>query len=526
MPLSLVSLRRLNYALLHRNIAEGFALLEQLDTDFVRLGATDAHASAYLLCLAQWVDMGYRSFALLDAPMKRVLQLERSEMLVSEYVNLTLAEALRAFALEDAPRTISTLDFILRMESGVVDRPLIVLAHFWKARAHRTQGEYEVALQHIGAAKQLATQLKATKIVAEMKIHESWMLFQRGQRKNAFRLLDEAEADLQHSGHVLALGNIESARGRFVRRSGEYAKALAHFVKAAEIYSERFPSHPNVARTLVNAAYVKRLIALDLKRRLNAGRAKAAQHVQYLSICQEALDLLGRAGEIYNTHHHQAGMGSVYVNAGYLHLDSGDIDRAENEAAKAFTLGEQRNDHILMARARTLQSVLQNERTEEQTEESPDTSLHAVLAKTYAEEAVEIAKLTQNRRLLAGAYIAQSTTAASEFFQDWETAKEFATLAGGLLEKDDRDHLARELRQLKARILRATGIDETLRLWSEGIVSRKTFQQVTEEFAEIVIPKVWLREGRKISKVAERLSMSPKKVRRILAKVNLSGRSD
>jgi hypothetical protein len=48
------------------------------------------------------------------------------------------------------------------------------------------------------------------------------------------------------------------------------------------------------------------------------------------------------------------------------------------------------------------------------------------------------------------------------------------------------------------------------------MVGEKTFQQVTEEFAEIVIPKVWLREGRKISRVAECLSISPKKVRRIL----------
>jgi hypothetical protein len=32
----------------------------------------------------------------------------------------------------------------------------------------------------------------------------------------------------------------------------------------------------------------------------------------------------------------------------------------------------------------------------------------------------------------------------------------------------------------------------------------------------MVIPKVWEREGRKVSRVAEKLSISPKKVRRIL----------
>lgn len=53
----------------------------------------------------------------------------------------------------------------------------------------------------------------------------------------------------------------------------------------------------------------------------------------------------------------------------------------------------------------------------------------------------------------------------------------------------------------------------------------KTFQQITEEFAEIVIPKVWLREDRKISRVAERLSISPKKVRRILQNAGLRSRS-
>lgn len=499
-------------------------MLEQMDKDFAHFDASDARASAYLLCLAQWVDMGYRNVALLDGPMKRMRKIQRSEMRVGDYINLTMAEAFIAFALEDTLSAISKLDFVLRMPSVVVNPPLIALAHFWKARAHRTQGEYELALRHIVLAKQVAKDQKAPRMIAEMSIHESWMLFQGGQRKEALRLLDEAEAELQHTGHVLALGNIESARGRFVRRSGEYAKALTHFANAIAIYSERFPEHPNTARALVNAAYVKRLIALDLKHRLVAGRAKAPQHAQYLAICQDALGLLGRAGNIYTAHHHQAGMGSVYVNAGYLHLDSGDIDCAENEAAKAFALGEQRNDHILMARARTLQSVLQNERAEEQIEESPDISLHAALARTYAEEAVEIAKLTQNRRLLAGAYIALSTTAANEFFQDWDTAKEYAALATGLLARDDRDHLARELRQLKARILRATGIDETLRSWSEGIISHKTFLQVTEEFAEIVIPRVWLREGRKISKVAEKLSMSPKKVRRILTKVNLAGK--
>lgn len=73
--------------------------------------------------------------------------------------------------------------------------------------------------------------------------------------------------------------------------------------------------------------------------------------------------------------------------------------------------------------------------------------------------------------------------------------------------------------------MRASGINDTLRGWSEGMIGDKTFQQVTEEFAEIVIPKVWQREGRKISRVAACLSISPKKVRRILLRAGLLGRA-
>jgi len=74
---------------------------------------------------------------------------------------------------------------------------------------------------------------------------------------------------------------------------------------------------------------------------------------------------------------------------------------------------------------------------------------------------------------------------------------------------------------LRRKLLKATSIDSVLRQWSQGIVGDKTFQQITEEFAGIVIPKVWKREGRKVSRVAARLSISPKKVRRILSNSGL-----
>jgi tetratricopeptide (TPR) repeat protein len=504
-------------------VDEGHKLLQRAHKGIVAIKPADPLATATLLCVAQWIDTGYENHRLLDQLLLRFSKAQSVEMKFIDYVRLKMTEGYCAFAHEDMSAAISTFAFILQIGAGNIDSFLIAQTHFWKARAHRSQGEYEFALLHIKEAKSAAETLNAPQFLAAMKIHESWLLFQRGQRRDAFRLLDEAEAELKTTGHLLSLGNIESARGRFVRRSGEYAKALGHFERAIGIYSRQISEHPNMARALVNAAYVKRLIALDLREKSNTARAKAAQHIRFIEICQEALELLARAGKIYAHHGHVSGSGAVCVNAAYLHLDCGDIDRAEEEAREAFRLGENRQDHILMARARTLQALIHNERAEEQIGDTADTAMHANDAKMCAEEAVEIARMTQNKRLLAGAYIVRSTVAASDFFQDWEAAKQFAALAGELLSIEDRDHLSKELGQLKARILRATGIHDMLRSWSEGIVYNKTFQQVTEEFAEIVIPKVWMREDRKISRVAEKLSISPKKVRRVLRNANLLG---
>jgi len=89
----------------------------------------------------------------------------------------------------------------------------------------------------------------------------------------------------------------------------------------------------------------------------------------------------------------------------------------------------------------------------------------------------------------------------------------------------ERQYTWDDLEALKTRVLRARPVEPVLQAWSAGIVENKTFQQMTEEFARIVIPKIWEREGRKISKVAEKLSISPKKVRRILHSAGVSDRA-
>jgi tetratricopeptide (TPR) repeat protein len=536
--------KNLSRALHQLHVCEGVLMLDQAEDSWAKLVPTYPNATELLILIAQWVDAGYRDYQILDVLLKRFPMECRRKLPFEDYLRLRMVEGFRAFSAEEVDTAIEIFDFVLKAESEARDEELATLARFWKGRAHRKKGEYELAHREIVQAREMAQKSRQhAMFTAIIQIHESWLLFQKGLRKEALRLLSHAEAVLKDTDHYLVLGNIESARGRIVRRSGEYAKALEHFDLAIAIYSSGDPNHRNLARTLVNAAYVKRLLALQLRKRIDSRANKpeppranhgvsraltnpASPRARYQELCQEAIQQLRQAREIYVLHGHAGGLGAVIVNLGHLHLDRGEIDRAAREALEAYRIGHEKNDQILMARARVLQTATENAKIEEQLGEDADIALHASHAKEFSEEALELAKHTQNRRLLAAANIARGMTAANEFFQEWELAKRCASEATDLIEAGENDHLVDDLAALKSHIMQASGINDTLRGWTEGMVGEKTFQQVTEEFAEIVIPKVWLREDKKIARVASRLSVSPKKVRRILRNVGYLDASD
>ena len=179
-----------------------------------------------------------------------------------------------------------------------------------------------------------------------------------------------------------------------------------------------------------------------------------------------------------------------------------------------------------MCRARILQALVGNARFEEQIGESEDSTRYAQVAHDCATEAVELAKHTQSRRLLGRAHICQGLTLVNGFFNNPESARVCLDRAEAYLEQDRHDALWEEFLTLKTKILRAGTPDPNLRAWSEGAVGDKTLQEVLIEFEELLIPKVWEREDRKVSRVARRLSVSPKKVRRILRRLGLLSDSE
>jgi len=200
-------------------------------------------------------------------------------------------------------------------------------------------------------------------------------------------------------------------------------------------------------------------------------------------------------------------------------LDNGDLQHAEAQATTALQLAETKRDHILMARAQLLRCMIENSHVEEEIGESTESGSHARLAQDCIRQAIEWAKQMQNRRLLAHCYIWQGLTNCNSFFDDQESAQHSYDQALGLSKGEYADSVWADLQTLKTRVLRGRSVNANLRAWSQGSIGNKTFREISEEFAELIILKIWEREDRKVSRVAARLSVSPKRIREILDRV-------
>jgi tetratricopeptide (TPR) repeat protein len=531
-------LAQLKEDLVCRRLGRGMARLEESRALWTSFDPEQENAALFVGYLSEWVDIGFQRPALVKDIVARFSKTVRSRLSLHDYMYLRMAEGMVAMTEESKDVAIQHLDFVLGLEEETADKELLSIANFWKGRCLRMKGEYDQALVFAVKGRNLALELGHPPMAAVMRVLESWLFFQKGDAKKAVDILQEAKAVLSKTDDYLTLGNIHSSYGRIARRQGRYQHAIDSFTAAIAQYRKRDPRHRNVARSLNNLAYVKRLIALQLRRKIDAdaarrrraatrgrasnGQGKLQYRKRFEQLRHEALSELAEAAAIYEQYENHHGLGSVHLNYGYLYLDSGDLEHAEAAATLAFRLGEERRDYILMARARLLHCMIENARTEEGIGEGTDPGARARLAQDFAQEAIELAKHTQNRRLLAYSFIWQGLTYCNRFFDDSDAARRCLDQAITLSRGDHTDSAWEDLQTLKAKVLRGGHVHPTLRAWSQGSVGDKTFQEISEEFATLIIPKVWEREGRKVSRVAARLSMSPKKVRRILDRAKRS----
>ncbi len=527
-------LRELREHLVTRQITQGIALLDRHAATLDSLDPLQEHAAALVCTVAQWIDVGYSGAELLEQLLARFSREQRNRLPVADYLQLRTAEGLLAHLHDHPDDALRHFDLVLLLQEEIPDREVVAIVHFWNARCHRKKGEYDEALKRAGVGRELAQVLGFPRMASVMRVLESWLFFQKGQFREATRILDRAESDLSSTDDDITLGNIYSAHGRMIRRQGQYNQALKYFSRAVEHFRKRNPQHRNLARSLANIAYVQRLISAQIveqmdseaERQRKSKSAKPAtsrgrqqtRREQYEELRASAFANLEQAEKIYMHHHHHHGIGNVLENRGLLYLDSGELDKAASEGARAYDVGKEENDSIVMARARLLQCKVEHAQLDEEIEGSTQTWEHAQAARDYARDAVESATHTQNQRLLARAYIWRGLTAVQPAIHDVEDARQCLDRATTFMKSAEDEDVFHELNLLKQKVMARGSIDPKLRAWSQGVTDGKTFQALTEEFAEVVIARVWEREGKKITRVAKVLKVSPKKIRRVLAK--------
>jgi tetratricopeptide (TPR) repeat protein len=544
LPIDARFLSQLREHVAAREIERGIACLRSHQGLIANLDPSQENAARLLAQLTIWTDIGFSGPPLQEL-LQRFAQLEpglRSKLSIADYICLRMAEGMAAMVEEAMETAIGHFDFVLGLREELDDRFLLAVVYFWKGRCLRRRGEYDEALIYTLKGKDLALALGHLRMAAVMQVLEGWLFFQQGKWKEAVRISQAAESALGETDDYVTLGNIQSFYGRMARREGRFDKAIEFFESAIRYYGKRDPRHLNLARSLANMALAKRGIALQLQKRIDrdaqrrrktsstrqtkptaTNREDSRKHDYRGRLAQlrrEAIEHLEAARVLYQQRPNHHGAGTVYINAAYIHLDGGDFQRAEAEAGSAYELGEEKQDYILMGRSRILECMIENAKVEEEIGEGADPGSHARRALECSQEAIDLAKHTQHHLLLANAHLWQGLTQCNSFFDNPEAARESYDLARASCGANQPDNnMWQDLQTLGAKILRKGSVHPALKAWSQGAVGEKTFRQISEEFAEIVIARVWEREGRKVSRVAARLSISPKKVRRILARV-------
>jgi tetratricopeptide (TPR) repeat protein len=520
-----------------RHIAAGIALLDarRQEIEGVRPGLPEAGRA--FRCLAEWVDVGYEDKGLLLELLQEFPKSERQRLPLSDYVYFRLAEAVMAMRREELTAALSHLEIVSALEPELAGSEVAVMASLWKARCLRKAGEYDQALEVTRRGIGLALEAGLHYMAAVMRTLESWILFQNGEPKEAVKILQEAETVLRDTDDFITLGNIQSAYGRIALREGRYDHAMQYFDASIEYFRKRTALQGYLARSLTNIAQAKRFLSMQLRRSIDAQRErqrngqklngqlnsgdKAGRLERMHELLRTAQVDLAQANALYTRVGNHHGAGNVDVNLAQIYLDLGELDKADESASEAYELAATKADHLLMCRARIVQTMVANARFEEQIGESYDPSRFAQLAHDCARQAIDLGERTESRRLLAQAHLCLGMTLVNGFFANTEAARAGCDQAEAYLGNDRHDALWQEVEILRARILHAGFEDPNVRAWSQGAVGDKSLQQVVVDFEELLIRKVWEREGRKVSRVAHRLAVSPKKVRRVLRHLGL-----
>lgn len=159
------NLDQLRETFANRRIADGYALLTQMLHQMRKQTGDQPPATDLLLLIALWMDIGFDD-GLLDELLSHFTPSFRRCMPLPGYLELRFVEAWKAMLHEDEDIAIRLLEFVLSAQEEFYDPDVSLIAHYFKARAHRKRGEYEKACEDTLEAHRRARELKLEKFVA------------------------------------------------------------------------------------------------------------------------------------------------------------------------------------------------------------------------------------------------------------------------------------------------------------------------------------------------------------------------
>jgi tetratricopeptide (TPR) repeat protein len=515
-----------------RRIGHGMNLLSNVKAIVDSFDPSVENAAAFLGIFAEWSDLGFGNLDLVKRLIACYNAEIRSKLSIDEYIPLRMAEGMVAMTEEMLDGAIDHFSIVLKLAEEIKAWHILAIVNYWTARCERKKGQYEEALIDVRKARRVQGAHGHIQNEVPARMLESLILFENGDSKQALRGLRDAEVILSRSDDYATRGNIQSTYGRIFERELRFGQAIEHYVDAIEQFRKGEPKHVHVARTMVDMSFTRIQMARRLRHSIEAypdqhnGDSQTPPRASFVkelsSLYVIIVKDLDYAAGIYASNPNARGIARVHLYRGYLYLDMGKLDFAVQEAVQAYSAAESKQDFILMASARNLQCMIANARVDDEIEGWTD---HAVAAQDYARDAIELASKTQNRRLMAIVYTWYGLTLSNGFFgaQDRvrDSPREAMDKAASYLEPGVRDYIWEDLQILKRRLLQSTTLAPKLIQWAHGEVGERTFRQLEEDFADLVIPRMWEREDRKISRVASRLSISPRKVRRVLTRLGL-----
>lgn len=509
-------------AITKREIARALAIVDKYINQLPTVPLLQAGAIHLLACCAWAIDYYGPFFDQVKEAVARFRQIPRKELTLSGVVLLNIAEGLVRFHQEEYREAAALFHQAQKDADRAEDAELMTVTRYYLGRVWSKLKFFDRSLDYVRDAisRDLAANNHAR--VAAMELSEGWLLFKKGAIPQAQATLDRARARLGSRPDAwIDLGNILSFQGRLHREAGpdSYLKALDCFAEAIEAYEKHDPGHRNVARARINSAFVYRLMARDLGDvRGKVEQEQRAAEVERLQ--KKAFDEIDEARTIYRfaKNRHLGALSRLYSIVALLYFDQAQFDKAAAAAEEAYACASERRDNVGMANARIVQSKLALDG-----DLKGYVDVHSALS--FAEEAVEYASQTENRRVIARAYLRKGEALLTLPERDLSKAQQCLNKARKCLVSQDRDYLSSAFRRLEKEIQKVS----EQRQRPDSMVSYLTVERVRQDIAdgcplaeiseaheERVIRFVYSECGGNITKAANQLKTGARKVRRAI----------